>query len=621
MQYQLKYVMAWYCHHFDVFLHWKNAFQAIKQTTFLYKDMKKLNVVARLVVTCLCFCATLATHAYNYLFTPLDNQFDQIAARLDRLDYENRREQISAADIALLQQIAMRGNNAQLQCRVIYWRVRATQMDANSNECIRLLEAARKKCGEQYDYDLARINYQLAGNYERQCQYLKAYNMLSSTLPVFEKYGDNYFLGNAYLLMVQLFDDINDPDNARLMLKPASDNYRKAGFTLNRIYFFEALLSDRQAQKMKYYELSTRSGGANDWGMTVQALSELASICMDRGELDKAQAYISQAFRILDSKAPQNIVFHTLVKIKYIELMCHQQRYAEAITELNKVLAHADMLKGERFLADVYQLMWRASEHTGNRAESYRYLRLYMEEYQRNVTEIMKQEVPKARAREAIARRNDAIKLLAQDAELSRRMGYVAVLLLVVLLLVGVVAVVYFYQRYKIRRIENRELRNSLRQEALIYSVNRKNFENDIKQKDCEISSSTLLLANKNEVLQQISAITKSYYDEGKVPAEYVAQVNAVIGDSLKNDDEWQRFKLHFDSVHPNFFVKLKELSAKLTENDLRLCAYISIGMRAKQIAEMLSVSPDSVNTNRYRLRKKLGLQRGDSLDEYLRRI
>ena len=240
-------------------------------------------------------------------------------------------------------------------------------------------------------------------------------------------------------------------------------------------------------------------------------------------------------------------------------------------------------------LADVYQLMWTTCEHLSDRAGSYRYLRLYMEEYQRNVTEIMKQEVPKARARETIARQGDAMKLLAQDAELSRRMGYVAVLLLAVLLLVGGIVFVYFYQRYKIRRIENRELRNSLRQEALIYSVNRRNFENDIKQKDCEISSSTLLLANKNEVLQQISAITKSYYDEGKVHAEYVSQVNAVIGDSLKNDDDWQRFKLHFDSVHPDFFVKLKERGPKLTENDLRLCAYINIGMRAKQIAEMLS--------------------------------
>ena len=288
---------------------------------------------------------------------------------------------------------------------------------------------------------------------------------------------------------------------------------------------------------------------------------------------------------------------------------------------LDNILAKADMLKGEKFLADIYNIMWQINESLGNKAESYRYLRLYMEEYQRNVNEVMKQEVPKTRAREAIARQNDTMKLLEQDAELSRRMVYVAVLLLVVLLLVAAVVFVYFWQRYKIRRIENRELRNSLRQEALIYSVNRKNFEHDIKQKDCEISSSTLLLANKNEVLQQISAIAKNYYDEGKLPSEFVTQVNAVIGDSLKNDDEWQRFKLHFDNVHPNFFVKLKEQNNKLTENELRLCAYISIGMRAKQIAEMLSVSPESINTNRYRLRKKLGLQRGDSLDEYLRRI
>ena len=43
--------------------------------------------------------------------------------------------------------------------------------------------------------------------------------------------------------------------------------------------------------------------------------------------------------------------------------------------------------------------------------------------------------------------------------------------------------------------------------------------------------------------------------------------------------------------------------------------------MRAKQIAEMLSVTPDSVNTARYRLRKKLGLERGEKLDDYIRRV
>lgn len=575
----------------------------------------------RFALTAVLLCIALFANAYRYIFKPVDKQFDEIAARVDRLDYNNRREHINVAWIDSLCHITSQRGETQLQCRALYWRVRAMQMAADSKECIRLLEQARAKCDAQYDYDLARIDYQLAGNYERQCQYLKAYNLLKSTISVFEKYDDAYFLGNAYLLMVQLFSDINDPDNARLMLKPARDNYQKAGFTLNRIYFFMAQLSDSSHDKLKYYDLSTKSGGANDWGMTVQAFNALGNICINSGKFQKAEYYFGQAFGILKDKAPNNFVFHTFVNIDYARLLYHKKQYAEAKALLDNILAKADMLKGEKFLADIYNIMWQINESLGNKAESYRYLRLYMEEYQRNVNEVMKQEVPKTRAREAIARQNDTMKLLEQDAELSRRMVYVAVLLLVVILLVVAVVFVYFWQRYKIRRIENRELRNSLRQEALIYSVNRKNFEHDIKQKDCEISSSTLLLANKNEVLQQISAIAKNYYDEGKLPSEFVTQVNAVIGDSLKNDDEWQRFKLHFDNVHPNFFVKLKEQNNKLTENELRLCAYISIGMRAKQIAEMLSVSPESINTNRYRLRKKLGLQRGDSLDEYLRRI
>ena len=210
---------------------------------------------------------------------------------------------------------------------------------------------------------------------------------------------------------------------------------------------------------------------------------------------------------------------------------------------------------------------------------------------------------------------------MQQEAQLSRGRFYTTLLVASVILLIFIVFAVYLFQRYRLHRQENRELQKSLEQETLISQLNRKNFEQDMKQKECEISSSTLLLANKNEVLQQIHDITKQFSDQGSIPQEYVRQVNSVIGDSLRNDDEWSRFKLHFDSVHPDFFVKLKQRSSELTENDLRLCAYIRIGMRAKQIAEMLSVSPDSINTNRYRLRKKLALDKGQSLDDFIRQI
>jgi hypothetical protein len=304
-----------------------------------------------------------------------------------------------------------------------------------------------------------------------------------------------------------------------------------------------------------------------------------------------------------------------------VKVLYKQGKYKQVIDELDKLKIINNKIQGERFTLNIYKFYWLANEKLGNHDAAYTYLKLYQSQYEQQENYIKKQDVPKAQAREAIARQNDKISLLEKDAELSRTYLFITTLAFVVIALIAVALFIYFYQRYRIRRIENRELRNSLQQEALIYAVNRKNFEEDIKQKDCEISSSTLLLANKNEVLQQIHDITVQYSDEGRIPKEYVKQVNEVIGISLKNDDEWERFKLHFDSVHPEFFVKLKEVSNDLTENDLRLCAYIRIGMRAKQIAEMLSISPDSVNSNRYRLRKKMQLKRGESLDDFIRKI
>jgi len=83
-------------------------------------------------------------------------------------------------------------------------------------------------------------------------------------------------------------------------------------------------------------------------------------------------------------------------------------------------------------------------------------------------------------------------------------------------------------------------------------------------------------------------------------------------------EEDWKDFKLHFEKVHRDFFQKLRNQCPGLTENDLRLCAYIRIGMRIKQIAQMLSVSSESVKTNRYRLRKKLDLPEKLTLDEFI---
>ncbi len=102
---------------------------------------------------------------------------------------------------------------------------------------------------------------------------------------------------------------------------------------------------------------------------------------------------------------------------------------------------------------------------------------------------------------------------------------------------------------------------------------------------------------------------------------EYVGQVNSLVRDSIKGDDEWTRFKIHFDSVHPDFFTKLKNISAELTENDLRLCAYLRIGMRAKDIASRALCLSGKRQHQPIPNKEKLGLEKDDSLDDFIRRI
>ncbi len=561
-----------------------------------------------------------AASTYPYLFALIEQTFDDIARQLNRLDFDNERQQVSAAQLDSLDLLARQSNNRQLQARALYWRVRCTQMSASPPQCIEMLEKALALSDDAtYDYDRALIRYQLAGNYERMGQYMKTYQLLSSAIPTLQQYNDDYFLGNAYLLMGQLFLDIEYPEPALEQIALSRQSYERAGYPLNRIYFFEAM-ARRDDSSLQLYRQSIAEGG-RDWAMSLQALTELSNLYLDRQMPDSAAIFCQQGYDLLKQNAPDNHFFYCLLAASHAKVLYSQGRYQEALQLLQTLDPYIDLLPGERMLCDIYQYSWLVHDRLGNREEAYHYLSLYQQEFEHSEAERREGDIPKAQAREAIDRQKDHILLLQQEAQLNRGRFYTTLLIASVILLICIVFAVYLFLRYRLRRQENRELQKSLEQETLISQLNRKNFEQDMKQNVCENSSSTPLLAYKNEMHQQFHVITKQFSDQGSIPQEYVRQINSVIGDSLRNDDEWSRFKLHFDSVHPDFFLKLKQRSSELTENDLRLCAYIRIGMRAKQIAEMLSVSPDSINTNRYRLRKKLALAKGQSLDDFIRQI
>ena len=166
-----------------------------------------------------------------------------------------------------------------------------------------------------------------------------------------------------------------------------------------------------------------------------------------------------------------------------------------------------------------------------------------------------------------------------------------------------------------------------LRKENEITRLKSERLEYDIKHKSQELSSATMNVMRKNEILidisRQISKLQESD-EKTSLSASAVKQLNKIqksIQENISHDDDWQRFARNFDVVYENYLKRLVAQYPQLNINDQRLCAYLKMGLSSKEIAPLLNISYRSVEMTRYRLRKKMQLSRDVNLTDYLQNL
>ena len=167
-----------------------------------------------------------------------------------------------------------------------------------------------------------------------------------------------------------------------------------------------------------------------------------------------------------------------------------------------------------------------------------------------------------------------------------------------------------------LKEVENKDLAEQLEHEQQIQQLQQEKMEQKVR----ELSSYSLLLASKNNILQEVSGMLEQM-DKENLP-DLKSRAKRLIGENLRTDEDyWNTFAVHFNQVNPTFFANLAKRFPGITANEQKLCAYIRIGMTSKQIASMLNLAPRSVNTNRYRLRKRFGLEQDDDLDQIIKSL
>ena len=423
---------------------------------------------------------------------------------------------------------------------------------------------------------------------------LSLYTELNDSVKIGELYG---WIGHYYekilrpdtaLLFQYKAKDILEQQNQKIPLARIYDNigslYEDEGiYDSAHFYFRQSLIINHQI---------------NDVNGQIVNLNNIGDIHRKRDELEKSLIFTDSALSLAEA---YNI-------------------------DYQKRSAHRDFAK-TYFLLEDYE---KAYEHQEIAYEIYS--EILSDENSRRIT--LLQTVYESERQEA------RIQLLEKDKRINQILGFGIIVLFFTLLTIAIIII--RNQRIKVKQgkkiidqktqIYQKEkalnelgLRNAmLKEEKLKSEIDNQKFIEDELQKNLElksqlITSQTLQIIRRNNFLENLRQELNLIKREEK--SERISRINTLmksINHDISTDENWNDFNAIFSQVHKDFFTNIKNRFPDMTPSELRLCSLLKLNLHSQEIATILGISTDSLRIARYRLRKKLGLDKNEDLVSYL---
>lgn len=152
--------------------------------------------------------------------------------------------------------------------------------------------------------------------------------------------------------------------------------------------------------------------------------------------------------------------------------------------------------------------------------------------------------------------------------------------------------------------------------ELEVSELRQKELQRDLEFKNKQLTTQSLNMVQKNEMMGELKEKVENL--KKGMSIKELNSLSQLVDYSFNLDEDWKQFQMHFEDVHSSFYHILKERYDDLTPNEMRLSALVKLNLTIKEMAAILGISPDSVKTARYRLRKKLGLNTEDNLSEFM---
>jgi tetratricopeptide (TPR) repeat protein len=144
--------------------------------------------------------------------------------------------------------------------------------------------------------------------------------------------------------------------------------------------------------------------------------------------------------------------------------------------------------------------------------------------------------------------------------------------------------------------------------------LEKEKVESELNIKNRELTVNLISLIKKNEMLSGISnKLVELKRSAKSIEAKEIAGLISNELRSNTDDKMLNEFSTRFQEVHAGFYETLLQRFPDLTQNELKLCAFLRLNMSSKDISELTGQYPPSIDQARYRLRKKLGISNSET--------
>lgn len=407
-------------------------------------------------------------------------------------------------------------------------------------------------------------------------------------------------------------------------------------------------------QSAAIYKKHTHKVSANTYGITAINIADFyhrnASLPKDK-RIDSIQKYVNIAFEVTRSLDSNNAQIQVNGKGLLAELA-----FAEGdIFKAEKLLTEAFLVVKQQKVIDYYTLisitetLSQLYQYQGNMQKALQ-LKNNKEEYSK---QLYNQNQLHTALRLEAEFENKQIKQeiqnITQLAETRKKFNYLSVGISLLLIILLFLLIVNHKNKNKLQSERALRLEKEKQQaqaqtllkekERRLLSLQKIQLQRQVemqsrleKEEQARLKAEQELLRIKNEQMQK-EALANSLQIErkNKILAEIkdkISKENAVsdIGKIIKNekyiDHNLEQHLKDFQDIHPEFFAKINQIAnQKLTPLDLKYCAYLYLGLSAKEISQMFNVAPKSIRMTKYRIKQKLQLDKDEILEEFLQKL